>query len=252
MFSCIPCFGGWIGSSFDLRFSKNWIFLSIYKRRCVFIWSVIVPSSFLALRNTFATLRLSQQKRPNSHHLNFSDHERLRRPQYDRPRPVRFQHGEGRVRHNGRQEAWRSSTASEIIHSHRDTLDFESDTCRFCDNTLESSGAHGSWSLTLLRLEFILCFGESTTLDAFGLGNSILTKVLDTCNTIHFVTCLSFGHTCCLLSIHWPRATSYTLLIRALCIGFGFPASTFLFLRLDLHPSPPSRHLESLHLARST
>lgn len=42
---------------------------------------------------------------------------------------------------------------------------------------------------------------------------SILTLFSDNCNTIHFVTCLSFGHICCHLSCLWPRATSYTLLI---------------------------------------
>lgn len=55
--------------------------------------------------------------------LNLSDHDRLRRTQHDSPGLVGLQHGARRLRHNGCQEAWRSSTTSEIIDFYRYTLE---------------------------------------------------------------------------------------------------------------------------------
>lgn len=126
----VLCFGGWIGSSFVLRFSRKRKFSYINSVRgrvhLVSYYSIFILEPCTTHSQPFP--HFSQQKRLDFHHFNLSDDERLRRPQHDCPGPVSFQHGPRRLRHNGCQEAWRASTTSEIIDSLRDTLELESDT----------------------------------------------------------------------------------------------------------------------------
>jgi len=182
-----------------------------------------VSSSSHSHSSPRATFRISESPHRTFTVVSSSNDGRLCRTQYDHSGFVRLQHGARRLRHDGCQEAWRSSTTSEI-NNLRDTP--SSYLLSLSPNAFELYLASTDagvltpsmfWSLHL-------SFGESS-MPRLGLGSKANQRMQTPVSLFTVPLFMSFGHICSsfvadLVDLIIP------FLIRAFCLGFGFPAST--------------------------
>ena len=137
------------------------------------------------------------------------NHVCLRRPQHDSPGLVGLQHGARRLRHNWCQEAWRSSTTSEIIaFSPKIPLILLAPPRRyflFCCH-IWMGIPRRPWLLEFDASTFAIRTVSVSHLARLILGSNTNGRNLDICNTIVLFFSVLFS-----LIRHWPCATPYTL-----------------------------------------